>query len=55
VSSPDRKPNDVPPGVGSGHPRGTLALVILMGLFFAVGWLAMYFGVFVARGLPHAH
>ena len=55
MSSSDRKHSDVPPDVASGHPRGTLALVILMGLFFAIGWLAMYFGVFVARGLPHAH
>ncbi len=33
------------------HPRGTLALVVLMGLFFAVGWVLMYFA-FIARGAP---
>jgi hypothetical protein len=38
-----------------GHPRGTLALVVLLGLFFAAGWIAMYFGVFVERGVPHGH
>jgi hypothetical protein len=46
-------PSDSPPEFG--HPRGTLALVILLGLFFAVGWLVMYFGAFVERGVPHAH
>lgn len=48
-----RNADDTPPEVLTGHPRGTLALVILMGLFFAIGWLAMYFGLFVGRGLPH--
>ena len=53
MNSSDRNSDDVPPEVLTGHPRGTLALVILMGLFFAIGWLAMYFGLFVERGLPH--
>ena len=53
MSSPDRNFEHTPPDVLTGHPRGTLALVILMGLFFAIGWLAMYFGLFVERGLPH--
>ncbi len=33
-----------------GHPRGTLAILAIYGLLFVVGWLAMYFGVFVPRG-----
>ena len=35
------------------HPRGTLALVTLLGLFFVVGWLAVYVFIFLARGAPH--
>lgn len=55
MGASDRNPDNTPPDVVSGHPRGTLALVILMGLLYAIGWLAMYFGSFVERGLPHAH
>ncbi len=36
-----------------GHPRGTLALVIVYGLLFGLGWLAMYFLRFLAHGAPH--
>ena len=32
------------------HPRGTLALVVLMGLLYAVGWAAFYFLLFLGRG-----
>lgn len=35
------------------HPRGTLALVSLLGVFFVVGWLAVYIFIFLARGAPH--
>jgi hypothetical protein len=34
------------------HPRGTLALVTALGLFFLVGWLAMFLFVFLQRGAP---
>ncbi len=37
-----------------GHPRGTLAIVVLYGLLFGLGWLALYFLGFVPRGLPHS-
>jgi hypothetical protein len=37
------------PEVG-GHPKGTLAIVGIYGLLFALGWLILYFGVFVPRG-----
>lgn len=37
-----------------GHPRGTLAIVIIFGILFALGWLAMYFFRFLGRGAPHA-
>jgi hypothetical protein len=36
-----------------GHPRGTLVIVILFGLLFALGWVAMYVYGFLARGAPH--
>jgi hypothetical protein len=38
-----------PPG-GSDHPRGTLFLVGLYGLLFAIGWFAMYLLVYLRRG-----
>jgi|GEM_PF-611696 len=36
-----------------GHPKGTLAIVALYALLFALGWLALYWWVFVPRGTPH--
>ncbi len=36
------------------HPRGTLVIVILFGLLFALGWLAMYVFRFLGRGAPHS-
>jgi hypothetical protein len=36
-----------------GHPRGTLAIVIVFGLLFALGWLAMYLYRFLPGGAPH--
>lgn len=38
---------------GLGHPRGTLAIVILYGLLFALGWLGLYLFQFLPRGAPH--
>ena len=35
------------------HPRGTLALVIIVFLLFTLGWFAMYFFMFLQRGVPH--
>jgi len=32
------------------HPVGTLAIVAIYGLLFALGWLAFYLMVFRARG-----
>lgn len=32
------------------HPRGTLAIVGLYVLLFALGWLALYLFAFVPRG-----
>lgn len=36
-----------------GHPRGTLAIVIIFGALFLFGWLGMYFFMFLQRGAPH--
>lgn len=36
-----------------GHPRGTLAIVAIFGLLFALGWVAMYVCRFLGRGAPH--
>jgi Cytochrome c oxidase subunit IIa family len=36
------------------HPRGTLAIVIIFGALFMVGWLAMYVFVFLERGAPQS-
>jgi hypothetical protein len=47
-------PADEPPDLEDlGHPRGTLAIVIIYGLLFALGWLALYFLEFAPRGVPH--
>jgi len=35
-----------------GHPKGTLAIVLLYALLFAAGWVCLYFFQFVPRGLP---
>ncbi len=43
---PDLRPEEL------GHPRGTLAIVIVFGALFAIGWLAMYVFQFLARGVP---
>ena len=50
--------SDLPPAsavepVDLGHPRGTLAIVTVFGLLFALGWLATYFLIFLGRGAPH--
>jgi hypothetical protein len=33
------------------HPVGTLAIVGLYGLLFALGWLAVYFFIYLSRGV----
>ena len=33
------------------HPRGTLALMVIMGVVFVLGWLAVYFFIYVPRGI----
>lgn|GEM_PF-2569868 len=38
---------------GCEHPRGTLAIVILFGALFALGWVAMFVLAFLKRGGLH--
>ena len=37
-------------GVASRHPIGTLAIVGVYGLVFAVGWFLVYVYIYLARG-----
>ncbi len=39
--------------VPSGHPKGTLAILVLYALLFALGFMALYFFEFLGRGAPH--
>jgi hypothetical protein len=41
---------DIP--MDESHPRGTLAIVAVLGAFFALGWLAMFLFLFLERGAP---
>jgi hypothetical protein len=35
---------------GMEHPRGTLAIVLIYALLFALGWILLYYGEFLPRG-----
>ena len=50
LSWPPMAPDD--PLKEIGHPRGTLAIVFVFGLLFALSWFAAYLA-FVGRGAPH--
>lgn len=41
---------DAPDPQNLGHPRGTLAIVLVYGVLFVIGWLLFYFGEFLPRG-----
>lgn len=47
----DRREGVVAPDVE--RPRGTLAVMIVFGTLFGLGWLAMYLVRFLERGAPH--
>jgi hypothetical protein len=36
-----------------GHPRGTLAIVIIFAVLFAIGWFTMFLFRFMEQGPPH--
>jgi hypothetical protein len=40
---------DQDPDLGK-HPRGTIAVIALYGVLFVVGWLAVFFFVYLPRG-----
>jgi len=55
VNPPTANHTSEEPGLEDiGHPRGTLAIVILFGLAFGIAWFAMYFFEFLGRGAPHS-
>ncbi len=35
-----------------GHPRGTLAIVLIYAIVFALSWLGLYVYQFLGRGVP---
>jgi len=35
-----------------GHPRGTLAIVLIYGLLFVLSWVGLYVFQFLERGAP---
>ncbi len=39
--------------VDVGHPRGTMVILVIYALLFALGWLGLYVGEFMSRGTPH--
>lgn len=41
------------PAADIGHPRGTLAIVLIFGALFALGWFAFYLLRFMEQGAPH--
>jgi hypothetical protein len=50
VSDDHHQPSSGQSSEVGGHPKGTLAIVGIYGLLFTVGWLVLYFFVFVPRG-----
>lgn len=43
-------PEDVVAAVHEEHPRGTLAIVTLLGVLYAIGWAAFYVFLYLGRG-----
>jgi hypothetical protein len=51
-ASPEVPHHDELPPEAMEHPRGTLAIVIIVFALFGLAWLAMYLFVFLERGAP---
>jgi hypothetical protein len=51
-SNPERGENEPVSPEKLGHPIGTLIIVGLYGLFFALAWLGIYLFEFLPRGAP---
>jgi hypothetical protein len=41
---------EAPPGSEPVEPQGTLTIVAVFGVLVVVGWLLLFFGLFVPRG-----
>jgi hypothetical protein len=41
---------DLPPSSDHVEPRGTMTIVAVFGALVVLGWLLMFFGLFVPRG-----
>jgi len=50
VDAPNISPMGAPDPDSLGHPKGTLAIVLVYALLFVLGWLFFYFGEFLPRG-----
>ena len=54
--STDPQPQEIAPETVAvedlGHPKGTLAIVLIYGALFALGWILLYFVEFIPRGTP---
>lgn len=35
-----------------GHPKGTLAIMVVYFVLFVLGWVGLYFGQFLPRSAP---
>ena len=46
----ESSPAETDQGIGE-HPRGTLLIVGMYGFLFVLGWLILYFFVFLPRGV----
>ena len=44
---PEVKPEDI------GHPKGTLAIILIYGALFGLAWMSLFFFEFMPRGAPH--
>lgn len=51
-SQSERTADELPPEAFD-HPRGTLAIVLIYGLLFGLGWWALYVIEFLGRGATH--
>jgi hypothetical protein len=54
VGNASPPPSNENPQEDFGHPRGTLAIVLIFGLLFLLAWLGMYFYLFLQRGAPQS-
>ena len=51
-STSEHRADELPPEAFD-HPRGTLAIVLLYGVLFGLGWWALYAVEFLGRGATH--